>query len=134
MNIVNPSRICPECGAAFTAHHGRQTFCSTAHQTKFHDVMARRGKVMMPLALSWRSGRNIGKTNAKRKGHAAYAFGEMCKLLDQWAEVDRIAGRDPSLITAGKADASWSAVDIGPAEKARRERAAADRDAAALIG
>jgi hypothetical protein len=107
MNIAAPNRICPECGARFIAGNGRQRFCTTAHQAKFHDVMKVRGKVGVPFVLAWRQGKR-GATDDTR-----YALGELSALADQWAAEDKAAGRDASLIVTGKRLASWRAADVG---------------------
>jgi hypothetical protein len=107
MNIIAPNRICPECGARFIAGNGRQRFCTTAHQAKFHDVMKTRGKVAVPFMLAWRQGKR-GATDDTR-----YALQELSALADQWALEDRDAGRDAKLIVAAKRLAAWRAADVG---------------------
>lgn len=117
MKITDPNRTCPECGAAFVAHNGAQRFCTSAHQRAFHDVMKVRGKVMMPLVLTWRGGRHITKGNARGRAHTQFAFLEMCRLADFWSEADKAAGRSPALAVAAKADSSWAATDIPSARR-----------------
>lgn len=106
-NIIAPCRVCPQCGAAFKAHHGKQQFCQPAHQGAFHDINAKRGKVLLPLIASWRSGKRGVSADS------SYAFAEMARLADRWAAEDKAVGRDPSLIVAAKRKAGWSAADLG---------------------
>jgi ribosomal protein S27AE len=106
VKISNPLRTCPECGAAFTATHGRQTFCTTAHKQAFHNLMMTRGKALMPLALVWRSKRKPSTPDSR------YAFQELCKLLDIHNAEDRAAGRRVDIIVAHKRAANWAAVDL----------------------
>ena len=72
-------------------------------------MSARRGKILTPLALVWRQGRNR-KQDAKL---AAYALTELAALLDAYARNDREAGRNPSLVVAVKHEAGWRAADVG---------------------
>jgi hypothetical protein len=98
--------ICPECGAAFEPTHGRQRFCSTAHAREFHNLMAARGKALMPLALTWRKHRKPTTPDSR------YAFAELCALLDLHAAEDRAVGRNVNLIVSAKRAAGWAAVDL----------------------
>lgn len=99
--------ICPECGVEFTPKHHLQVFCGSAHQAAFHQRSATRGKVLLPLALSYRRGKN-GKS-----GDSTYAFAEMCALLDLWNREDREAGRRPDIVVTNKRKAGWKGVDHG---------------------
>jgi len=104
--IVNAARTCPECGAGFTAHHGRQLFCTPGHQTAFHQRNARRGKVALPLLQVWRRGKN-GRTE-----DTAYAFQQLCALADMWNAEDRTAGRRPDLTVTTKRLSLWNFADV----------------------
>lgn len=111
VDVADPKRLCPECGKPFTATHGRQVFCCTEHQERFHTVMKVRGKVALPFMLVWRTGKR-GST-----ADTSYAFGQMAALADQWNAEDKAAGRRPDLIVAAKAREGWLAVDIGPGRR-----------------
>lgn len=96
--------ICPECNAPFTGSIVA-TFCTPKHKQAFHGRSMKRGQVMMPLVIAWRSGRG-------QKEVSRWAYGEMCRLADLWASEDREAGRAPqAAYVAGKKAAGWSAVD-----------------------
>lgn len=101
MKVSNAKRICPECGANFTAHHGRQVFCTTAHQGEFHQVMKLRGKIAMPFALVWRTGKR-GRSPVR-----SYALSQLSRLADQWNAEDAACGRRPELIVAAKMREGW---------------------------
>lgn len=103
MKITDPNRTCPECGAAFVAHNGAQRFCTSAHQRAFHDVMKVRGKVAVPFLQVWCK---------RRSPERAYAFGQLTAMGALWNAEDVAVGRNPSLVVATKARASWSAVDL----------------------
>lgn len=98
--------VCPECGVAFKATHHLRVFCCSRHQIAYHVRSAQRGKVLLPLAQVWRTGKR-GKTEAR-----AYAFGEVCALLDQWAAEDKAAGRRPDVLVDIKHRTGWRAVDL----------------------
>ena len=104
--IAMPNRVCPECGAGFVAHHGRQRFCQSAHQTAFHGRNKQRGQVLLPLAQVFRMGKR-GKTVDR-----AFAFGEMCRLLDMWNAEDKDSGRRPELVVTVKRRKGWTAADM----------------------
>lgn len=106
MKVLNAKRICPECGSMFTAHHGRQVFCTTAHQGEFHQVMKLRGKIAMPFALVWRTGKR-GRSPVR-----SYALSQLSRLADQWNAEDAACGRRPELIVAAKMREGWTAVDV----------------------
>ena len=105
MNIINPNRVCPECGAGFIAHHGRQAFCSSAHKAAFEARNASRGKIVLPLLQVFRKGKR-GRSEA-----TAYAFSQICALADLWNEQDRLAGRRPDVVTDERRRNRWAAVD-----------------------
>lgn len=102
----NAERVCPNCSAVFTAHHGRQVFHSAACQTDFHQTMKSRGKVALPFVLTWRMGKR-GRTDA-----TSYALTELCSLADAWRAEDAACGRRPDLIVKAKMREGWRAVDI----------------------
>ncbi len=79
-------RICPECNQPFATQNRKRLFCSDAHKLAFHNRCAARGKVLIPLAMAWRTKRGGGGTAKK-------ALAEMCRLLDRYAAEDREAGR-----------------------------------------
>lgn len=98
-------RVCPECGETFTATHHAQGFCTTDHQQAFHNLMAKRGKVMTSLVLSWRRGRGSSDV-------AKYAFEQMSALADIYNAEDVAAGRRPGLVVERKRATMWQAVDV----------------------
>lgn len=84
---------CPECGAAFTATHHRQSFCSSAHQKAYNDRAKIRGASIYMLAMAHRQSRN--SKAAKETG--AWARTTMCRMLDDWAAEDKKENRIPAL-------------------------------------
>ena len=82
-------RVCPECGDKFVAAHPNAQFCSAAHKTAFHNRQKGRAHVIM-YAMAYRQGRG-------RKGVAAEAFKETCRLLDMFNAEDRAAKRPSAL-------------------------------------
>jgi hypothetical protein len=108
-------RVCPECGETFVAKFVVSQFCNPAHKTAFHNRQKRRAHVIA-YAMAWRGSRNAkvkladGEDKAtlaekrraalakadRRRNVGKKAFGEMCRLLDQFAAEDRAAGR-PSM-------------------------------------
>lgn len=99
-------RVCPECGVSFAPHHVAQAFCTPVHKTAFHNRNMKRGQVLLPLAQIYRQGKR-GRTEDR-----AYAFGEMCRLLDAWNAEDAKAGRSPESVVARKRAAGWTAADL----------------------
>lgn len=85
-------RTCPECGVMFeTTTHDRM-FCSTEHKATFHNRSNTIGRVLVPLAMAWREGRNVkGKTPEAlaRRASANRAFQELCRLIDAASADDR---------------------------------------------
>ncbi len=71
-------RKCQWCGCAFESAHPSKMFCTKDHQNQFGNFMASRGKVLMPIALSWRTQRG-------RKGVGSEALAEMVAFLDKCA-------------------------------------------------
>lgn len=91
-------RVCPECGVKFPVPIGRgshKAFCSPAHKVAFANRCAARGKVLVPYAMAWRTGRPGG--GQKSSPIVKDAFAEMNRTIDRWAEEDRKAGR-PKLV------------------------------------
>lgn len=100
------TKICPECGADFIPHNGRQVFCSVEHKRAFHRLMANRGQALLPLALAWRDGSRGGCELAK------WSRTQKDGLLGRWNREDREAGRNPALVAGIKRAAKWSYVDL----------------------
>lgn len=99
---------CPECGQTFTpTKPGRQAFCCVEHKTRFHHLMAQRGRVVLPLLLARSMGRH---TKGDQLG--AYCRREADALIARWNIEDRTAGRRPDLSARGKMDFGWKAVDL----------------------
>jgi endogenous inhibitor of DNA gyrase (YacG/DUF329 family) len=82
------TRVCPECNKPFEAQNRKRLFCCDAHKLAFHNRCAARGKVLIPLAMAWRTKRGGGGTAKK-------ALAEMCRALDAFAAEDRKADRMP---------------------------------------
>ena len=80
------TRTCAECNQPFEAQNRKKLFCSAAHKLAFHNRCMARGKVLIPLAMAWRTKRGSGGTAKK-------ALAEMCRVLDSFAADDREAGR-----------------------------------------
>lgn len=81
-------RTCAECNQPFQALNRKRLFCCPEHKLAFHNRCATRGKVLIPLAMAWRTKREGGGTAKK-------AFAEMCRVLDGYAAEDREAKRMP---------------------------------------
>lgn len=79
-------RTCAECNQPFQAVNRKRLFCCPAHKLAFHNRCAARGKVLIPLAMAWRTKRGA-------RGIASSSFKEMCTILDRFAAEDRAAGR-----------------------------------------
>lgn len=111
MKIANPNRICPQCGVAFVATHGRQGFCTGEHQKAFHETNKVRGQLALPLLQSWRLSKN-GSNDDRR-----FAFAQLCALADIWNAEDKEAGRRPELIVRARRLDGWAAADTIPRRK-----------------
>lgn len=99
-------RTCQECGTVFRHWHADANFCTRAHGTAFHNRSAKRGKVLIPILLTWRGKRGSGDL-------AKYAFAELCAAADLWNAEDRKAGRPPMYpMIQRKKGAGWKAVDL----------------------
>lgn len=73
------ARRCQWCSQKFHSDHPTKLFCSKAHKEAFGNYMASRGKVLMAIALAWRTTRG-------RKGSGGdEAFKEMTEFLDKSA-------------------------------------------------
>lgn len=101
-----PSRHCADCGKSFEPTRHWAQFCCLACQTHFHDVMAKRGKVAIPLLLAMRSGKR-GRTD-----DSAYAFQQLCALADMWIAEDALQSRDAMKIVRRKRKEGWVAADV----------------------
>jgi hypothetical protein len=89
MGKVKPiARKCQLCGCDFESAHPSKVFCTDACKQAWGNFMASRGKVLMPLALAWRTGRG-------RKGPAAEAMKEMVRFLDACAAELAAGGAQP---------------------------------------
>jgi len=72
------SRKCTWCGGVFASVNPTKQFCSNAHQQAFANWCASRGKVLLPIALAWRTQRG-------KKGVGSDALKEMTRFLYQCA-------------------------------------------------
>lgn len=109
---TNPApRQCQECGKDFSANRPQQAFCCPAHKTAFHNRSMKRGKVMIPLLMTWQSVR--GAPGSEEAEVRAYARARVEELSMLWREEDKGAGR-PSMypIAKAKMDAAWRGVDL----------------------
>lgn len=106
-NVLNPERVCPECGEPFTATHGRQVFCAPAHKATFNNLMKARGQIITALAQTWRTSKRGASDDT------TYAFKEMCSYLDACNVEDARTGRNVGLIVSAKREACWRAADVG---------------------
>lgn len=100
-------RTCPECGVTFQPKNGRQTFCTTAHKRHFWHLMAHRGQMLTPFALTHRAGKHGAHATL-----ASWSRTQYCALLDRWNAEDKAAGRNPALTVLAKQDAAWRHVDV----------------------
>ena len=93
-------RYCPECGVEFRTPNRDRQFCTDQHKAAFHNRSSKIGRSLVPLAMAWRTGRNVrGSTpEAKAKrASAARAFSEMVRLLDREITLARENGSVPPL-------------------------------------
>lgn len=103
-------RVCAECGVSFLPHNGRQRFCTVEHKRRFWKVMEVRGRLLMPFGLADR-----GLTHSRdpdRKALSTWSRSQKDGMLRRWAQDDRKAGRDASLIAAQRKAECWSYVDV----------------------
>lgn len=93
-------RVCPECQQPFGTDKSAQVFCSEAHKLAFHNRSSAIGRVIVPLAMAWRAGRNHKGGAPKAKAYratAARAFGDLCAAIDVAVADDTANGRLPKL-------------------------------------
>lgn len=95
-----PARIykrrCPETGVTFETTGRDRQFATDRAKADFHNRSSKVGRKLVPLAMAWRMGRNAkGDTPKARalRASAAWAFGEMCHVIDQAVTDDRLSGR-----------------------------------------
>lgn len=90
---ASPSKVymtCPECGCRFPQRHHRAMFCSPAHQKAYNNRQLSRGQRLVTLAQAWRGGRS---GSAEDRAASTEAFTELCRLISDYNEVDKKAGR-----------------------------------------
>lgn len=106
--------VCLNCGVGFTRTHHRQAgFHDRKCQTDFHNRNRARGQSLVTLAQAWRMGRNAKGKSAKAvraRETAAWAFSEMCRLLDHHNADDKAAGR-PGGIAVVQRQTAWGLLD-----------------------
>ena len=105
---------CAECGCQFEAKRVWARFCSRAHQQRFHQLMARRGQVLAPLAIAAAETRGRYK-DARDPELARYAREMSDALISRWVVEDRAAGRSCASVACAKMDAGWLAADLDAA-------------------
>lgn len=106
--IVSPlvaRRICPECGATFTATHGRQRYCTAAHKAAMKRRIRERGEIALPFLIRVRM-------RPRKCDEYRYAVRELSALGDRWGQEDRAAGRRTDLIVADRMYRGWSSADL----------------------
>lgn len=89
-------RRCPETGVTFETTGKDRQFATDQAKADFHNRSSKIGRKLVPLAMAWRMGRNAkGNTPQARalRASAAWAFGEMCHVLDQNVTDDRLNAR-----------------------------------------
>lgn len=89
-------RRCPETGVTFETTGKDRQFATDQAKADFHNRSSKIGRKLIPVAMAWRMGRNAkGNSPQARalRASAAWAFGQMCKLLDEAITEDRLAGR-----------------------------------------
>lgn len=130
-------RPCPECGQEFETETHDRYFCTAAHREAFHNRSSKIGRVVVPLAMAWRAGRNVkGKSPQARalRASASRALDEFCRALDAAAAEDLAAGRMKKLDYVRRRNASEGALypretvayhvaeDAGPKPRKARPR------------
>lgn len=106
---------CAECAQPFVGPREAQ-FCAPKCKDTFWNRMGRRGKVAMPLALAWREGKGRRGDEA-----SAFAFRQLCAMLDDWNAEDRKAGRSAAKVARRKMDTGWTAADQNARERSARK-------------
>lgn len=71
-------RKCQWCGTRYHSAHPTKLFCTPKCKNDFGNFCASRGKVLLPIALAWRTQRG-------KKGVGSDALKEMTRFLDQCA-------------------------------------------------
>jgi endogenous inhibitor of DNA gyrase (YacG/DUF329 family) len=79
---------CQWCSGEYTSNHPTKLFCSKECQNNFGNWCASRGKILMPIALAWRTQRG-------RKGVGSDAMKEMVLFLDKCAAEFNSQGSQP---------------------------------------
>jgi hypothetical protein len=102
-----PCRVCAQCSGAFQPAKPWQAFCGSVCQQRFHDIDAKRGKVLVGLFQVGRTSKS-GKTELNH-----YALAQAQALADMWNRVDKANGRNPALVIERKRRDGWVAADVG---------------------
>lgn len=82
------AKRCQWCSTPFESSHPSKMFCTTQCKNDFGNWCASRGKVLMPIALAWRTQRG-------RKGIGSAALKEMTQFLDKCAAELNQQGAQP---------------------------------------
>lgn len=110
------TRKCQWCSTPYKNPHPTKIFCTEDCRIKWGNYMASRGKVLMPIALAWRTMRG-------RKGVGAEALKEMTAFLDKCAAELNAQGAQPVSHHFTKTRASGTGVtNWKDAERARPSR------------
>ena len=86
---------CPNCGERFTCAHWRQLYCTKACKAQFSARQKVRGQLIVTEMMGHRMARNARDEKTRRL--AADAWATARRLLDQWIQEDRAAGRPSAL-------------------------------------
>ena len=114
-DTANPSadqahgQSCAECGASFTKARAWSAFCSPACRTASNDRDRVQGRALVKLGKAMRLARNVKGSSPEAvelRAVGAWAFNEMCALLDDYAREDVKAGRPSALLYAAQVRAS----------------------------
>lgn len=118
------ARRCQWCSEPFHSSHPTKLFCTNAHKKKWENYTISRGKVLLPIALAWRTTRG-------RKGSGGdEAFKEMTEFLDKVAAELVAQGAQPVIHHYRKTRASGQGVtNWKDADRVRSSRV--DNDVAA---
>lgn len=94
--IAPTACVCAECGKSFVpSNHLNVKFCPGACRATFHDRERKRGRVLVKLGQAMRMGRNT--RNPEKRAIAAWAFAELCAVLDTYNQEDAVVGRVDAL-------------------------------------
>lgn len=88
MTTKPKARRCQWCGEPFHSDHPTKLFCTPKHKKAWENYTISRGKVLLPIALAWRTMRG-------RKGVGAEALKEMTAFLDKCAAELNAQGAQP---------------------------------------